>query len=246
MIEVDLITLAEFLAASHRPERHDPAGDQRQCHGAGIGDPLQRRRRPVSTTSKSSRPAPAPGRTTCCSPTRPPDDHGDDATGGDGDRCRRRLMPGDLETLFDTDWFSFNAVAGTEYKMQTILGTLTDSVIRLYDSDGITVLASSDNAVGLESFIRWTALADGTYFVEVDGEGRHVDRHLRLGDRSRRPRRRCSERDVVGWRAPAAQLTGDHRAVRWMSTGSPSPRRRARTTCSRRRLDRRWATRSCG
>ena len=76
--------------------------------------------------------------------------------------CRRQQpVPGELETVFDVDWFSFDAVGGTEYKIATTLGTLTDSVIRLYNTDGITQLTFNDNAVGLESFLRWIAPSTG-------------------------------------------------------------------------------------
>jgi hypothetical protein len=50
-----------------------------------------------------------------------------------------------------------------------VLGTLTDSALRIIGADGTTQLAFNDNATGLASLIHWTATADGKYFVEVSG-----------------------------------------------------------------------------
>jgi subtilisin-like proprotein convertase family protein len=100
----------------------------------------------------------------------PTDDHGDDATDNAPPPTpitSPSIVPGVLETLFDADWFSFTATAGTEYELGTILGTLEDSVLRIYDANGITELAFNDNADGLASFIRWVAPANGTYYAEV-------------------------------------------------------------------------------
>jgi hypothetical protein len=68
----------------------------------------------------------------------------------------------------DRDWYRFQAISGVRYRVETSLGTLNDSILRLYDADGVTELAFNDNADGgLGSAIEWTAQLTGTLFVEV-------------------------------------------------------------------------------
>lgn len=72
----------------------------------------------------------------------------------------------------DVDWFKFQAVAGTTYVITTQLGTLPDSVLNLYNSDGTTVLArNDDNGSSLASRITWRATASETYYVVVGAYG---------------------------------------------------------------------------
>lgn len=76
---------------------------------------------------------------------------------------------GEIEQGGDRDWFRFTATAGRQYVFFTDLTTLRDSVLTLYGPDGTTAIAVSDDAPGrgLASEIRWTAPANGTYFLEV-------------------------------------------------------------------------------
>ena len=75
---------------------------------------------------------------------------------------------GSVETGTDRDWFNFVAVGGKSYILETMLGTLQDSTLRLYNTNGITSLAfDDDGGPGLASRIEWTAPADGTYYLEV-------------------------------------------------------------------------------
>ncbi len=75
-----------------------------------------------------------------------------------------------LDFAGDVDWYSFTAVAGTHYEFATSLGTLPDSILRLYDTDGVTQLAfNDDTGGGSASLISWVAPSSGTYFVEVSG-----------------------------------------------------------------------------
>lgn len=68
-----------------------------------------------------------------------------------------------------TDWVSFEAVAGQTYQIATLeLQNYADTVIKLYDTDGKTVLAHDDDSgPGLASRIEWQSPASGTYYVEV-------------------------------------------------------------------------------
>ena len=61
--------------------------------------------------------------------------------------------------------------AGISYDLATALGSLTDSTLTLYDTDGFTELAFNDDYGSLASRIFWTAPATGTYFLEVEPFG---------------------------------------------------------------------------
>jgi subtilisin-like proprotein convertase family protein len=75
---------------------------------------------------------------------------------------------GNLEVESDKDWFSFDAVSGETYRFDASLGSLFDSYVRLFDTNGTSELAYDDDGLGgLGSRIDWTAPASGTYYVEV-------------------------------------------------------------------------------
>jgi hypothetical protein len=69
----------------------------------------------------------------------------------------------------DADLFAFEAVSGQHFVIQTGLssGTLTDSVLTLYDADGNQLAWNDDFGRSLASRIDWTAPADGTYYFSV-------------------------------------------------------------------------------
>lgn len=69
----------------------------------------------------------------------------------------------------DEDWFRFDAVAGTQYDIQTSnLATGVDTTLELYDTDGVTLLVSNDNGGGGNaSSLNWQAPQDGVYFARV-------------------------------------------------------------------------------
>eukprot|EP00913_Durusdinium_trenchii_P010900 g10229.t1 len=79
---------------------------------------------------------------------------------------------GNIEMPGDVDWFSFTALAGCNYRIETHLGSLSDTVLRLIDRDGTTQLRfDDDGGPGLASLIDWTPQTTGRYFVEVSGYG---------------------------------------------------------------------------
>jgi subtilisin family serine protease len=87
-----------------------------------------------------------------------------------GAKLAGKIAAGGQET-----WFKFQAVAGTTYTIRTELGTLRDTVLRLYNGDGKTQLKwNDDNGSSLASSIKWTATQSGTYYFKVTG----VDRRL--------------------------------------------------------------------
>jgi murein DD-endopeptidase MepM/ murein hydrolase activator NlpD len=74
-----------------------------------------------------------------------------------------------LDITQDSDWLRFHAAQGWQYTLRTLdLAGGADTVLNLYDVDGLTLLASNDNAgSGSASELIWTAPYTGTYFVEV-------------------------------------------------------------------------------
>ena len=69
----------------------------------------------------------------------------------------------------DEDWHKFNAIAGKKYVVQTNnLASGVDTIVQVYDIDGVTVIATDDNGGGGKaSRLIWQAPIDGTYFVRV-------------------------------------------------------------------------------
>ena len=106
----------------------------------------------------------------CCPSWRPaPDDHGDSRSNATRINVNASRS-GNIEIAGDADYFSFSAVSGRSYTMRTRLGTLTDTVIALYDADGARLAVNddvSDNDRASE--LEWTAPSSGARYVEVKG-----------------------------------------------------------------------------
>ncbi len=96
------------------------------------------------------------------------DDNGDDATAAtliDVDTT----VNGSIETREDVDWFRFNAIAGTSYRIALINRALApnrNGRLALYDTDGVRVL---DSAVTTGLQFVWLAPNDGPRFISVSG-----------------------------------------------------------------------------
>ena len=79
---------------------------------------------------------------------------------------------GNIEVMYDQDWFMFEAEAGVHYTIETILGfgipATADTYLVL--SDGISTIASNDNS-GLLSLskIEWDCEYGGAYYIGVMG-----------------------------------------------------------------------------
>lgn len=70
----------------------------------------------------------------------------------------------------DADWVSFTAEAGRSYKIRIESpGSSCDPVVRVFGTDGTSVLAGPVNAggYGQEELVSWSCPADGTYYVAV-------------------------------------------------------------------------------
>lgn len=81
--------------------------------------------------------------------------------------------------LWDVDWFSFPAVAGKVYLIETLnLWSGADTRIVLYNSAQAFQATNDDRSPGdLSSLIAWTAPASGTYFVVVENDLRFLTPH---------------------------------------------------------------------
>ena len=84
------------------------------------------------------------------------------------------------------DWVAFQAQAGQTIVIETAnLDTYCDTVLKLYDADGQTLLAEDDDdGPGWASRIEWTSRATGVYYVQVSEyfgrAGQDTDYTLRL------------------------------------------------------------------
>lgn len=85
-------------------------------------------------------------------------------------------MPPDdtnLTRLFDIaqdeDWFQVDSTVGYSYTINiSNLSTGVDTVLEIYDTDGVTLLASDDNSAGGKaSSLVWRPKINGTYFIRV-------------------------------------------------------------------------------
>jgi hypothetical protein len=62
----------------------------------------------------------------------------------------------------DTDWFQFNGVAGINYRIRTTgLSAGVDTVVEIYNTDGVSQLAADDNSGGGKSPLIFLAGSDG-------------------------------------------------------------------------------------
>jgi hypothetical protein len=79
---------------------------------------------------------------------------------------------GTIESYGDLDWFSFDAEKGVHYSFGTYLDELEDSVLTVYDQNGVEVISfDDDGGPGLASFTSWVSPEAGTYYVEVAAFG---------------------------------------------------------------------------
>jgi uncharacterized repeat protein (TIGR01451 family) len=77
----------------------------------------------------------------------------------------------DFDFVNDHDWYQFEAEAGQTYTLRTFdLGSRADTSMALFGMDCTTQLVSNDDADypdDISSRIVWTAIADGTYHVQI-------------------------------------------------------------------------------
>ncbi|MBT6744935.1 MAG: lamin tail domain-containing protein, partial [Flavobacteriales bacterium] len=63
--------------------------------------------------------------------------------------------------------WSSNLTAGRTYRFSTLGNTSEDTYIRIYGSNGYTLVASNDDYSSLQSLVNFTPSSSGTYYIEV-------------------------------------------------------------------------------
>lgn len=78
-------------------------------------------------------------------------------------------VPGRLEIPQDVDFFSFTAQAGERFFAQVVLSGLVDSIMTLFDRDGVAILVSNDDCSDgvTYSCLDYTFSVSGAYFLAV-------------------------------------------------------------------------------
>ena len=77
------------------------------------------------------------------------------------------VAQGAIDYEGDSDYFTFEAEEGESYQLDVTLVTLEDSVLELYDTDGIWLDANDDFAESTASRLIWQAPTTGTHYVQV-------------------------------------------------------------------------------
>ena len=82
---------------------------------------------------------------------------------------------GTLSSASDHDWYRVNLVAGQTYTFAmtgTGASNVQDTYLRLYGTDGATVVAQNDDGLpGLNSIVAFTATSSGAYFLDAGSFG---------------------------------------------------------------------------
>jgi hypothetical protein len=76
-----------------------------------------------------------------------------------------------FHTAGDVDWAKLTVQAGNVYTISTTnLGSSNDTILELYNTNGVSLLTSNDDCPGMGNascINNWTAPANGTYFIKV-------------------------------------------------------------------------------
>ena len=99
-----------------------------------------------------------------------PDNHGNDIDDATAIRVGADVR-GALDYDGDIDYFRFQAEQGESYQIDVALGTLHDSTVDLYDSDGWLMDSNDDYGDTLASRLYWNAPSSGERYVAVEGYG---------------------------------------------------------------------------
>ncbi|KIC43929.1 hypothetical protein RA29_21625, partial [Tateyamaria sp. ANG-S1] len=75
---------------------------------------------------------------------------------------------GELSSVLDEDWVSIELTAGTTYSISHVGVSLSDPLVRLYDSTGQQIAVNDDGGAGLNSLLTYTAGTTGTYYISAD------------------------------------------------------------------------------
>lgn len=97
-----------------------------------------------------------------------------------------RVSPGgsvidEIDTAGDSDWFRIDLLAGETYTFTVYLLSLSDSILTLRDSTGVTITDNDDANFGaglLYSEITYTATESGTFFLDVGAFGTNTGSYV--------------------------------------------------------------------
>ena len=111
---------------------------------------------------------------TSSTPTTPPtgsDDH-PNTVGSNTPVVAGTTVTGELEIGGDKDVFALSVEAGATYQIDlrgspSSLGTLSDPLVRIIDSNGASLAEDDDSGTGLESKLEYTAVSSGTVYIEA-------------------------------------------------------------------------------
>ena len=111
---------------------------------------------------------------TSSAPTTPPtgsDDH-PNTVGSNTPVVAGTTVTGELEIGGDKDVFALSVEAGATYQIDlrgapSSLGTLSDPLVRIIDSNGASLAEDDDSGTGLESKLEYTAVSSGTVYIEA-------------------------------------------------------------------------------
>lgn len=118
-------------------------------------------------------PAPTPAPTAAPSPAPPPAPMPIDDAGNDASTSVPLLLgtvrSGSLETVGDRDWYAFEAVAGSTYRVTLDGVSLRDPYLRIVDATGDLVIENDDVASNdLDSQASFIAVRSGRFFAIAD------------------------------------------------------------------------------
>ena len=99
------------------------------------------------------------------------DDHGNDIDDATAIRVGAGVR-GDVNYEGDVDYFSFQAEQGQSYQIDVALGSLDDSIVDLYDANGLFLDGNDDYSGGsTASRLSWQAPSSGELYVAVAAYG---------------------------------------------------------------------------
>ena len=98
------------------------------------------------------------------------DDHGNDIDDATAIRVGAEVR-GAVDYDDDFDYFRFQAERGQSYQIDVAPGTLDDSIVNLFDSDGWFLDTNDDYGDTYASRLYWEAPSSGERYVAVEGYG---------------------------------------------------------------------------
>jgi hypothetical protein len=102
------------------------------------------------------------------------------------------VQPHDFHDPEDVDWVKFFGLSGQTYTISASnLGVICNAGIELYDSDGTTLLAVSENGGGAgdDKYLNWTCPqdGDGIYYVRISNANSHFGENVKYDLKIYRP-----------------------------------------------------------